>query len=69
MPRFMVLGGFLRESEVLLERGGEGSRLSRHPGEGGAGPLELIGLDKEWGGWVGGADINFTNSCPLPQSS
>ena len=22
-------------------------------GERGAGPLELIGLDKEWGGWVG----------------
>ena len=47
-----MLGGYLREieDEEFGERGGEGSRQA---GERGAGPLELIGLDKEWGGREG----------------
>ena len=57
--------------------GSSGKGEVRVPGSGerGAGPLELIGLDKEWGGreggWVGGAraDINFTNSCPVEAQS
>ena len=54
-----------------MGRSGKGEVRVPGSGERGAGPLELIGLDKEWGGLVGGgrADINFTNSCPLPQSS
>ena len=47
-----MLCGYLREieDEEFGERGGEGSRQAA---ERGAGPVELIGLDKEWGGREG----------------
>ena len=50
-PRLLMLGG-LREigDGEFGERGGEGSRQAA---ERGAGPVELIGLDKKWGGREG----------------